>query len=101
MQDRDGKRRKFNKEFKEEAVRLTMEGDRTLVSIARSLGIHENLLYKWKRQYEEDPDGSFPGKGRLKPQDEDVMRLQKENAELRMEREILKKALAIFSRHPK
>jgi len=101
MQDRDGKRRKFNKEFKEEAVRLTMEGDRTLVSVAHSLGIHENLLYKWKRQYEEDPDGSFPGKGRLKPQDEDVMKLQKENAELRMEREILKKALAIFSRHPK
>jgi transposase len=101
MQDRDGKRRKFNKEFKEEAVRLTMESDRTLVSVARSLGIHENLLYKWKRQYEEDPEGSFPGKGRLKPQEEDVMRLQKENAELRMEREILKKALAIFSRHPK
>jgi transposase len=85
MQDRNGKRRKFNKEFKEEAVRLTMEGDRTLVSVARSLGIHENLLYKWKRQYEEDPEGIFPGKGRLKPQDEDVMRLQKENAELRME----------------
>jgi len=101
MHDRDGKRRKFNKEFKEEAVRLTMESDRTLVSVARSLGIHENLLYKWKRQYEEDPEGSFPGKGRLKPQEEDVMRLQKENAELRMEREILKKALAIFSRHPK
>jgi transposase len=101
MQDRDGKRRKFNKEFKEEAVRLTMESDRTLVSVARSLGIHENLLYKRKRQYEEDPEGSFPGKGRLKPQEEDVMRLQKENAELRMEREILKKALAIFSRHPK
>jgi transposase len=101
MQDRDGKRRKFNKEFKEEAVRLIMESDRTLVSVARSLGIHENLLYKWKRQYEEDPEGSFPGKGRLKPQEEDVMRLQKENAELRMEREILKKALAIFSIHPK
>lgn len=69
--------------------------------VARGLGIHENLLHNWKWQYTEDPSGSFPGKGRLKPQDEQFRRLRKENTELRMERDILKKVFAIFSKHPK
>ena len=63
------------------------------------LGIHENTIYKWMRQYKADPGGAFPGKGRLKPQDEEFRRLQRENEVLREEREILKKALAIFSKH--
>jgi transposase len=88
-------------EFKEEAVRLVAESGRTVADVARSLGVHENQLHKWKRQYSEDPVGSFPGKGNLRPQDEELRSLQRENAELRMEREILKKALAIFSKHPK
>jgi transposase len=77
------------------------ESGRTVADVARSLGVHENQLHKWKRQYREDPAGSFPGKGKVKPQEEELRRLQKENAELKMEREILKKALAIFSKHPK
>ncbi|RPI54694.1 MAG: transposase [Deltaproteobacteria bacterium] len=59
------------------------------------------MLRTWKRKYREDPEGSFPGKGHLKPQDEEFRKLQKENANLREDREILKKALAIFSRHPR
>jgi transposase len=94
-------RRKYSREFKEEAVRLVTESGRTVADVARSLGVHENQLHKWKRQYREDPAGSFPGKGKVKPQEEELRRLQKENAELKMEREILKKALAIFSKHPK
>ncbi len=73
------RRRKFGREFKAEAVRLVTEGGRTV----------------------EDPAGSFPGKGRLKPQDEELARLQKELSAVREERDILKKALAIFSKHPK
>jgi len=95
------RRRKFGKEFKAEAVRLVTEGGRTVAEAARGLGIHANLLHKWKRQHEEDPAGSFPGKGRLKPQDEELARLQKELSAVREERDILKKALAIFSKHPK
>ena len=98
----EGKRnRKYDKEFKEEAVRLATEGGRKATEVARSLGIHENLLHTWKRKYQEDPAGSFPGKGHLKPQDEELRKLQKENANLKEDREILKKALAIFSKHPK
>ena len=101
MQDSSSGRRKFDQEFKQEAVKLVVQGKRTLADVAKSLGVHENLLHKWKRQYEEDPQGSFPGKGHIKPQDEELKRLQRENANLREEREILKKALAIFSKHPR
>jgi transposase len=93
--------RKYDKQFKEEAVRLVTEGGRKVTEVARSLGIHENLLRTWKRKHREDPSGSFPGKGHVKPQDEELRRLQKENANLKEDREILKKALAIFSKHPK
>ncbi len=97
----NGNRRKFNREFKEEAVRMVIEGGRRVTDVARSLGIHENLLHTWKREYLEDQAESFPGKGRLKPGDEELRRLHKEVSNLREEREILKKALAIFSKHPK
>ncbi len=93
--------RKHDKQFKEEAVKLVTEGNRPVAEVARGLGIHENLLRTWKKKYKEDPTGSFPGKGHLKPQDEEFKRLQKENANLKEDREILKKALAIFSKHPK
>ena len=100
MVERKGNR-KYDKQFKDEAVRLATEGGRKVTDVARSLGIHENLLHTWKRKYQEDPAGSFPGKGHLKPQDEEFRKLLKENANLKEEREILKKALAIFSKHPR
>src|SRR5271169_630878 len=101
MQDGSSGRRKFDQEFKQEAVKLVVDGKRTVADVARSLGVHGNLLHKWKSQYDEDPQSSFTGKGRMKPQDEELKKLQRENANLREEREILKKALAIFSKHPK
>jgi len=100
MQESKGYR-KFDRQFKEEAVRLVTEGGRSVTDVAHSLGIHENLLHTWKRKYKEDPASSFPGKGHLNPQDEELRKLQKENANLKEDREILKKALAIFSKHPK
>lgn len=92
-------KRKFSREFKTEAVRLVTDGGRTVSDVARSLGIHENSLYRWIRDFSADPVNSFPGKGRQAPDEEELRRLQKENNDLREEREILKKALAIFSRH--
>ncbi len=90
--------RKYDREFKEEAVRLVLGGGRGVADAARSLGIHANLLWKWKRAYLEDKEGSFPGKGRLKPEEEDLRRLKRELAGVKEERDILKKALAVFSR---
>ena len=66
MQDKKVNR-KYDKQFKEEAVGLVTEGGRKVTEVARSLGIHENLLRTWKRKLREDPTGSFTGKGHVKP----------------------------------
>lgn len=94
-------RRKYDREFKLEAVRLVTDGGRPVAEVARDLGIHENLLYNWRRKYLDDSVHSFPGKGHLKPADEELRRLKKELTDVREERDILKKALAIFSKHPR
>jgi len=89
-------RRKFDKEFKQEAVKLAEEIPLTHVS--RDLGINPNVLSNWKKELKSDPLNSFPGNGKLKPQDEELRRLKKENETLRQERDILKKAIAFFSK---
>lgn len=100
MSDKNTKR-KFSKEFKLEAVRLVTSGGRSVSDVARSLDVHENSLYRWRNEYSTDPSGSFPGKGHLKPEEEEFHRLKNELAAITEEREILKKALAIFSQHRK
>jgi len=94
-------RRKYDREFKLEAVRLVTQGGRPVVEVARDLGVHENLLYNWRQKYLDDTVHAFPGKGHLKPADEEMRRLKKELTDVKEEREILKKALAIFSKHPR
>ena len=94
-------KRVFDKAFKHEAVRLVLEGGRTVAEVSRNLGICESVLHRWKRQYQEDPEHSFPGKGRLKPMEEELRRLKRELADAREERDILKKAIAYFSRGPR
>ena len=54
-----GKRRKYDREFKVEAVKLVTGGGRSVTEVARNLGIHENLLYKWKEKYTEDMAHAF------------------------------------------
>lgn len=93
--------RSYDKEFKRDAVKLVLEGGKSKESVARDLGIAKSTLAYWIWKYQEDPDNCFPGKGYLKPQDEGVRRLKKELADVKMERDILKKAMAIFSRNEK
>ncbi len=97
----EARRRRFDKEFKLEAVRLVVEEGRPVAEVSRGLGIHENLLHVWKRRYKEDMSDSFPGKGRLRPVVDELRRLKKELEDVKQERDILKKALAIFSKEPK
>jgi transposase len=92
-------RRGYDRDFKEGAVRLVLDGGRSVRSVARDLGIHENMLHRWKAEYLEDREHAFPGKGHMKPHEEELMRLRKKLADVEEEREILKKALAIFSKH--
>ncbi|MGD9577000.1 MAG: transposase [Syntrophorhabdus sp.] len=58
-------RRKFDREFKIETVRLITQGNRKVSDIARDLGIHENVLHKWKQQYQEDSLHAFPGRSHM------------------------------------
>ena len=95
------RRRRYDQAFKEGAVRLIVEGGQTLAGTARDLGISENMLGRWKKEYLEDREHAFPGKGRMKPDNAEVYQLRRRVADLEQEREILKKALAIFSKHPK
>src|SRR3990172_7125495 len=84
-------RRKFDREFKREAVKLATRGDKSLTQVARNLGISANVLSRWKRQMTDDPAFAFPGKGYLKPVDEELRRLKKELRDVTEERDILKK----------
>jgi len=93
-------RRKFDREFKIEAVRLAVEEGRRISEVARNLGINPNTLSRWKRQFLDDPQHAFPGEGRLKPHDEELRKLERELSAVKEERDILKKALAIFSQEP-
>ena len=94
-------RREFSKEFKRDAVSLVIEQGYSRIEAARSLDIHSALLSRWVREYTEDSGDAFRGKGKLRPEQEELRQLREENKRLKMEKEILKKALAIFSKHPK
>ena len=94
-------RKSFSREFKLETVRLVVDGENSVVGIARDMGIHPNTLYRWVKEFSEKPGEAFPGKGHQAPEAEQIRQLKRENERLRMERDILKKAMAIFSKDPK
>jgi transposase len=90
-------RRQYTREFKLEAVRLLETSGRSASQLERELGIGKGNLWRWKRALKADGEGAFPGHGRLTPEQERVRQLERENEILRQERDILKKAVAIFS----
>ena len=92
------KRRKYTKQFKVGAVRLSKESGESFADLARRLGIHRNLLYKWRKQFQQHGDEAFPGQGKLRASDEEVRKLRRELARTRRERDILKKAIAFFAK---
>ena len=84
-------RKSYDKEFKISAVKLVLESDRSVKSIATDLAISDNTLFNWRKKYLEDVQNAFPGKGQLKPAEAETLRLKKELAHVTMERDILKK----------
>jgi len=91
------KRRQFDRAFKVEAIRLISEEGRTAASVARDLGVRAHLLYRWKQEFDSDSKNAFVGTGNLTSEQAELRRLQSENADLREERDILKKAISVFS----
>ncbi len=96
-------RRQYDPEFKRNAVLLTEEPDRSVRDVAENLGIAVDLLYQWRRQFRDKGEIAFPGQGNLAltPDQKRIRALQKKLKDTEMEREILKKAMAIFSRASK
>jgi len=93
------KRKTYTREFKIETVKLVTEGGAKVTEIARDLDIHSNTLYNWIKEFSAKPAAAFPGKGHSSESDAETIRqLKRENERLKMEREILKKAMAIFSK---
>jgi transposase len=95
------KRKTYSREFKIETVKLITESGESVSQVALDMGIHENTLYKWVRTLSAKPAEAFPGKGHLISEAEELRQLKKENERLKMERDILKKAMAIFSQDQK
>jgi transposase len=87
----------YTKAFKEEAVALVNDQGYTVPEAAQSLGIRANLLYGWKQQFEDKQSGAVLANDERS----ELMKLRKENKQLRMEKEILKKASAFFAREMK
>ena len=94
------RRRKYDKEFKLEAVRLVLEEGHSARSVEQRLGTGQGVVYGWVHEFTDDPEHAFPGKGNLKAPDKELYELKRELERVKRERDILKKAVAIFSKDP-
>jgi transposase len=90
-------RRKYTREFKIEAAKLSYNSDKPVEAIAEKLGVSQSSLNRWRREFGTDPDQAFPGNGQRKERDVEVSQLKRELKQAQMENEILKKAVAIPS----
>ena len=86
----------YDREFKLEAVKLVVEEGKSIKQVAKDLGISDKSLYSWVAQFKTDAEVSFPGSGKLKPQDDELKQLREEVRILRIERDLLKETLPLF-----
>ncbi len=96
------KKRQYTQEFKKEAVEYSLTSGKTIEKVARDLGISHHNLNRWRTEYRKDGQLAFPGHGKenLTSQEEESRRHKKELIDITQERDILKKALAIFTKKP-
>jgi len=90
--------RHFTREFKLDAVQLITKKGMPVGKVARDLDIHPNLLHIWRREFLKEGDKAFTGKGCIKPENAEIRKLRKELEKVREQRDILKKALTVFSK---
>jgi transposase len=91
----ENKRRRFTNEYKKNAVKMVTEKGLPVEKVARDLDIHPQLLHAWRKKYFHKGNEAF---GNPKPEEVELKKLRKKLAEVEEERDILKKALAVFSR---
>ena len=95
------KQRKYDRKFRINAVKHYESSGKSITEIAEALGIPISTLKGWIKEYEEHGDKAFPGSGKIKPCNEEYYRLLKAYEDVKMERDILKEAIAIFSKAKK
>lgn len=89
----------YDKTLKQEAVRLVQTSRKSQRQVAEDLGVAMSTLSRWCSELATKGEQAFVGSGNLQPEAEEIRRLRRENEVLHQERDIQKKALAIFS-HP-
>lgn len=93
--------KRFDPEYKKEIVRLVEELGKSPSEVAKDVGVTSTSIRRWVQQYGTHGNASFPGKGNLHPEDEEMRKLKKRNRDLEEENAILKKAMAIFTKDGK
>ena len=91
----------YDPSYKLEVCKQLESGACSVPELSRETGINENTLYGWLRRYRKNQDKPFVGSGKILPENEDMVKLKRENRDLREENEILKKAAAYFAKHQK
>jgi len=93
-------RKSYTKEEKLEVVKLSLEDNETVKDLAIRFGVSENTIYNWRSIYLKNKEAAFPGKGNkaMTESERRIYDLERENRELKLERDILKKAVGIFSK---
>lgn len=91
------RKKTYDAEFKRQTVALADSSERSAAAIEKELGLYQGAVRYWRAELAHHAADAFPGKGRLHADEEEVRRLQRENEILRQERDILKKAMVIFS----
>jgi len=89
-------RKKFTKEFKLEVLEMVEYSNKSNAQIEREMGLANGTIGRWKREFKEFENSAFPGNGN--PKDKEIAELHRELERTRRQRDILKKALAIFSK---
>lgn len=91
-------RRTFTKEFKLDVIAQSFQREK-ITELASELGIRPELIYRWRSEYKEHDEQSFPGKGipNRSKEEQEIAELKRKLADVKMERDILKKAIGIFT----
>jgi len=89
---------RYSSQFKQDAAKLAVESDQSVAQTARNLGVNSNSLYTWIAKYHQPESPTNKGTGEKSPYEE-LKRLRRENAQLKEERDILKKAAAYFAKN--
>ena len=93
-------RKTYTREFKLQALRMLTEQGLSVAEVARRLGVTEGSVRAWREAAEAQGAAAFPGHGNPTPAEDELRRLRAENARLRAERDLLKKAAAYFASPP-